>query len=112
MSEKSGNHILVIKDTKGTRRIILDGLKYTLGRDDGNDIQIFSRFVSRQHAVMLRVRGENGSLIYRILDGDLSGKASVNGVTINGQDKIISYDLRDGDRVTLAPNADMQYLIE
>jgi pSer/pThr/pTyr-binding forkhead associated (FHA) protein len=112
MSEKSGNHILVISDTKGVRRLVLDGLKYTLGRDEGNNIQIFSRFVSRQHAVMLRVRDENGGFIYRIFDGDLSGKASVNGVMINGKEKIVSYDLKNGDRITLAPNAEMQYLIE
>lgn len=112
MSEKTGTHILVIQDTKGLRRVVLDGLKYTLGRDESNNIQIFSRFVSRQHAVMLRVRGEDGRFIYRILDGDVTGKASVNGVIINGKEKISSYDLMPGDRITLAPNAELQYLIE
>ncbi|MFN3926840.1 MAG: FHA domain-containing protein [Pseudanabaenaceae cyanobacterium] len=112
MSEKTATHILVINDTKGVRRIVLDSLKYTIGRDESNDIQIFSRFVSRHHAVMLRVRGEDGRFIYRILDGDMTGKASVNGVIINNKEKISSYDLVAGDRITLAPNAEMQYLVE
>jgi len=112
MSDKTASHVLVISDTKGVRRIVLDGLKYTLGRDENNNIQIFSRFVSRQHAVMLRVPTESGGHTYRIIDGDLSGKASVNGVVINGKEKVSSWELANGDRITLAPNAELQYLLE
>jgi pSer/pThr/pTyr-binding forkhead associated (FHA) protein len=112
MSEKSVSHILVVNDTKGVRRIVLDGLKYTLGRDENNDIQVFSRYVSRQHAVMLRVPKESGGHTYRIIDGDLSGKASVNGLLVNDQEKVSSWELSHGDYITLAPNAKLQYLLE
>jgi FOG: FHA domain len=112
MSDKTANHILVVDDTKGVRRIVLDGLKYTLGRDEHNDIQIFSRYVSRHHAVMLRVPTESGGHTYRIIDGDLSGKASVNGLIINDKEKVSSWELSHGDRITLAPNAHLKYLLE
>lgn len=112
MSETSySGHILLIADAKGSRKLELDGLKYTIGRDVNNNIQLHSRFVSRQHALILRVpASEPGRYRYRIVDGDLSGKPSINGVTINNNQKISSYDLCHGDVVTLAPNVQLTYL--
>jgi pSer/pThr/pTyr-binding forkhead associated (FHA) protein len=110
MSEIHVSHTLLITDAKGTRKIPLDGLKYTIGRDVHNDIQLYSRFVSRQHAVLLRVPGAVGRYLYRIVDGDLSGKPSVNGVIINHHMKIASsHDLCNGDVITLAPNVELTY---
>ncbi len=111
MSETTLCHTLWISDARGTRKIILDGVKYTIGRDASNDIQLFSRFVSRHHAIFLRVPNEHGRYCYRIIDGDLSGKPSVNGVLINHQAKVTSYDLCDGDIITLAPNAQLEYAV-
>jgi hypothetical protein len=49
--------------------------------------------------------------LYRIIDGDLSGKPSVNGVIINHHVKIASsHDLCNGDVITLAPNVELTYL--
>ncbi|NJK35949.1 MAG: FHA domain-containing protein [Oscillatoriales cyanobacterium SM2_2_1] len=111
MSEATVNHILQITDAKGIRKIPLDGLKYTIGRDVDNNIQLYSRFVSRHHAILLRVPSEHGQHSYRIIDGDLSGKPSVNGVVINHQTKVSSYDLKHGDAITLAPNVEMVYAV-
>jgi pSer/pThr/pTyr-binding forkhead associated (FHA) protein len=61
---------------------------------------------------MLRVPKESGGHTYRIIDGDLSGKASVNGVIINDKEKVSSWELSPGDYITLAPNAKLQYLLE
>jgi len=107
------SHQLLISDAKGNRKVLLDGLKYTIGRDVTNNIQLHSRFVSRQHAVLLRVPASApGRYLYRIIDGDLSGKPSVNGVIVNYQNRVSSYDLCHGDILTLAPNVQLTYLIE
>ncbi len=82
MSEAHVSHTLLITDARGSRKLALEGLKYTIGRDANNNIQLYSRFVSRQHAILLRVPGEGGKYLYRVIDGDLSGKPSVNGVII------------------------------
>ncbi|WP_225882697.1 FHA domain-containing protein [Thalassoporum mexicanum] len=88
-------------------------MKYTVGRDVSNNIQLHSRFVSRHHAVLLRVPGgEPGIYSYRIIDGDLSGKPSVNGLTINSHSKVTSHDLNHGDVISLAPNVQLVYLID
>lgn len=113
MSETSTVHSLLITDAKGNRKLLLEGLKYTIGRDVNNDIQLHSRFVSRQHAVMLRVPGTDpGKYLYRIIDGDLAGKPSVNGVIINSHHRVTSYELCHGDIITLAPNVQLTYLTD
>lgn len=113
MNETAISHTLLITDAKGSRTFCLDGLKYTIGRDVSNNIQLHSRFVSRQHAVLLRVpASEPGRYLFRIVDGDLSGKPSVNGVMINHQQKITSYELSHGDIIILAPNVQLIYMTE
>ncbi len=112
MNEKPNIHTLLITDAKGTRKMALTELKYTIGRDIGNNICINSKFVSRQHAVLLRIPGSKpGKHLYRIIDGDLAGKPSVNGVVINGSTKIATYDLSHGDIISLAPDTQITYLI-
>jgi pSer/pThr/pTyr-binding forkhead associated (FHA) protein len=112
MNETPNSHILLIADAKGSRKILLDGVKYTIGRDVSNNIQLHSRFVSSQHALILRVpASEPGQYLYRIVDGDLSGKPSLNGIIINNnQQRVSSYDLCHGDIITLAPNVQLKYL--
>jgi len=112
MNETPTTHTLLITDTKGTRKIALKELKYTIGRDISNNISINSKYVSRQHAVLLRVPGNiTGTHLYRIIDGDLAGKPSVNGVVINGNSKIGYYELSHGDIISLAPDAQITYLV-
>jgi pSer/pThr/pTyr-binding forkhead associated (FHA) protein len=112
MNETPTTHTLLITDTKGTRKIGLKELKYTIGRDISNNISISSKFVSRQHAVLLRVPGNiAGTHLYRIIDGDLAGRPSVNGVVINGNSKISSHELSHGDIISLAPDVQITYLV-
>jgi pSer/pThr/pTyr-binding forkhead associated (FHA) protein len=111
MNETQSDHVLLIVDAKGSRKILLDGLKYTIGRDVTNNIHLHSRFVSRQHALILRVpASEPGRYLYRIVDGDLSGKPSINGITVNNNQRVSSYDLCHGDVIALAPNVTLTYL--
>lgn len=112
MNETPNIHILLVTDTKGTRKIALKELKYTIGRDINSNISINSKFVSRQHAILLRIPGNvPGTHLYRIIDGDATGKPSINGIIINSTNRVATYELSHGDIVTLAPDAQITYLI-
>lgn len=95
-------HLFIIEDSQGRRAIPLVGASYVVGRARSCDIQVASLFVSRQHAVLRRqVRGD-GTSTYLIIDGDPSGKPSVNGLLINGQ-KQTQHRLKHGDQVVFGP---------
>ncbi len=112
MKEPETQYTLLISDTRGKRKISLGASRYTIGRQTDNTIQIYSKFVSKHHAALLRIpRSEPGKYLYRILDGGTDGKPSVNGVTINRQTKVNSYDLQHGDVITLAPDVELKYLV-
>ncbi|NJK61596.1 MAG: FHA domain-containing protein [Synechococcaceae cyanobacterium SM2_3_1] len=103
-------HILVIDDDDGRRAIALDAATYSLGRDPANLIVLNSTSVSRQHAILLRVPKPDGEYIYRLLDGNLEGRRSMNGITVNSQ-KTLAHDLRDGDMVLFGGKVQVQYCL-
>lgn len=89
---------LIINDDKGRQEIILENSTYSLGRDMRCDIVLHSQFVSRRHATLIKIADCDGGDRYRILDGGTDGKASANGLIINGQ-KVSIWDLEDGDKI-------------
>lgn len=95
-------HFLVIEDDKGRQEILLRYPVYSLGRSQHCDIRLRSQFVSRHHATLFRYDLDNGSSYYRIIDGDAEGKASANGMLVNGR-KVAVCDLQDGDEVVFGP---------
>ena len=108
MAEKSASpqreHFLIIEDDKGRQEILLREPTYTLGRSQDCGIRLRSQFVSRHHATLYRRIREDGSSYYRIVDGDLKGKRSVNGLLINGTKiKKDSHDLQDKDEIVFGP---------
>ncbi|NJK40885.1 MAG: FHA domain-containing protein [Acaryochloridaceae cyanobacterium SU_2_1] len=94
--------LLLLAEEKGMRCSLLKASTYSLGRDPKNSIILpLSKSVSRCHAMLLRIPGPNGKgHRYRIVDGDIDGKPSTNGVIVNG-DRHNSYALDDGDIVML-----------
>ncbi|WP_298614456.1 EAL domain-containing protein [uncultured Thermosynechococcus sp.] len=79
-------HLLVIEDRAGRRTIRLEANTYTIGRHPSNSIVLKSPMISRQHAVLLRIVDPNtGNFLFRLVDGNLEGKPSVNGITVNGK---------------------------
>lgn len=106
----TSTHTLVVTDNSGTRKMALIADKYTIGRDADNTVQLNSDFVSRYHAVLLRVHHLNRADTYRIIDGSTKGKLSKNGIVLNALEKVSSYDLQDGDIVTFAPEVHILYL--
>jgi tetratricopeptide (TPR) repeat protein len=97
-----GQPMLVLEDDGGRREIVLDRDRYQLGRDPKCSILLRSKFVSRHHAVLIRINQPDGSFSYQIVDGDLDGKPSTNGLLINGQ-KSRTFDLQAEDMIVFGP---------
>lgn len=105
-------HIFVIEDQKARRIVALDEPTYSIGRESSNDIVIYDQVVSRHHATLIRIKPspKNDSYSYRILDGDLEGNRSTNGLIINGQSSE-SHDLKHGDVILFGSQSKASYYI-
>jgi diguanylate cyclase (GGDEF)-like protein/PAS domain S-box-containing protein len=102
-------HLFVVQDPQGQRAIPLEGATYSIGRDPRNSIVLHSKLVSRQHAILLRVTApESNNYIFRIVDGNLNGQKSKNGLFINGN-KRQSHDLKHGDSIEFGPHVQAKY---
>lgn len=104
-------HKLKIKDDEGSRQFTLKDVTYSIGRSTGCDIQLFSLFVSRRQATLEKGRREDGSYYYQIIDGDLQGNPSCNGLLVNGR-KIKTHILEDQDEIVFAPEVSAIYYLE
>jgi diguanylate cyclase (GGDEF)-like protein len=92
-------HFLIVEDPKGMRTIPLTSTTYSLGRNPNNGIVLRSHMVSRQHALLLRVpMPQLTQHLFRIIDGNLQGKRSTNGILINGKRKF-SHILSHNDEI-------------
>jgi tetratricopeptide (TPR) repeat protein len=103
-----GQPFLVIEDDWGRRELLLELDRYIIGRDSKSDICLHSKFASRQHAILHRVTVEDGSFIYRIVDGTPEGNPSTNGLLINGQ-KHPAWDLQPEDVIVFGPQVRATY---
>ncbi len=102
-------HLLVIEDQAGRRTVNLQASTYTIGRHPSNKIVLKSPMISRQHAVLLRVSDpSSGHFFFRLIDGDLQGKRSVNGTTVNGS-PCHSHILQHGDLIIFGGNVRARY---
>ncbi len=111
--DRYDRYILDVFDSQGCRSIALEAATYALGRDPTNAIIIHSESVSRQHAFLLRVPRGNGQdgYAYRIVDGNLSGKRSTNGIEVNGK-RTFEHDLQNGDRVRCSDQVELRYYVK
>lgn len=104
-------HILVVEDQKSKRIIDLKENTYTLGRDPNASIILYDRQVSRHHATLLRITDyQNHQSIYRIIDGNLQGKKSTNGLMVNDK-YTLSHELKPGDTIRFGSSAKASYNI-
>ena len=109
-AQQNPNHLLIIEDDRGRKEFPLREPVYSIGRDPKCDIRLFSQFVSRRHATLVRRHREDGTLYYRIVDGNLKGKPSANGLLINGK-KLQAHDLQDEDEVVFGPQVSAKYFL-
>ena len=107
-SDLPEGHVLIVQDDRGRHRFVLEGEIYSIGRDHDCDIRLFSQFVSRHHATLIRVHHEDGSDSYRVVDGNLKGTLSSNGLLINGQ-KLQSYELENEEEIVFGPQVKAVY---
>lgn len=106
---KKLRHLLVLKDSRGKRTIVLEEATYSLGRSGDNDIILYSLTVSRLQAILLRVPVPNSNQYqFRLMDGDLSARASTNGTWINGE-RCQFHDLVHGDEILFGKDVLVQY---
>jgi diguanylate cyclase (GGDEF)-like protein len=105
-------HVLIIEDEKARRIIALEESTYSLGRESNNDIIIYDRVVSRHHATLVRIRQSPrlDNYAYRMIDGDLEGHRSTNGLIVNGQLQE-THDLKHGDVIVFGTVAKASYYI-
>jgi len=102
-------HILIIEDDQnGFRECVLGAPLHSIGRDPRCDIRLSSQFVSRRQATLVKIADEDGSFHYRIVDGIPKGKASSNGMKVNGR-KTLACDLADRDEITFGPQVRVTY---
>jgi signal transduction histidine kinase/pSer/pThr/pTyr-binding forkhead associated (FHA) protein len=102
-------HLLLVDDLEGRRTILLDAATYSIGRDRTNSIVLHSKMVSRQHAILLRMTSPDSSNhLFRLVDGDLQGKRSTNGLLVNGR-RLFSHDLKHGDNIIFGGDVKAKY---
>lgn len=109
-AEQHPNHLLIIEDDKGRRDFILNSPVYSIGRDPKCDVRLASQFVSRRHATLVQLPREDGTYYYRIVDGNLKGKPSANGLLINGR-KLQAHNLQDQDEIVFGPQVKAIYYL-
>ena len=96
---KNNHHLLIIEDNKYRKTLSLEDDIYSIGRSKRNSIVIHSDQASRYHATLMRRRSRlNHQETYWILDGDIDGNKSRNGVYVNGE-KCLVRELKQGDLI-------------
>jgi hypothetical protein len=100
-------HFLVICDPLGKRTIPLEADTYSIGRDGRNSILVCSRAVSRHHATLIKQTEANANS-FRIVDGNLEGQRSTNGISVNDL-PCYTHDLKNGDRIAIGEQVQAQY---
>jgi pSer/pThr/pTyr-binding forkhead associated (FHA) protein len=109
--ENTDSHVLIIYDQPEPRQFLLKSATYSIGRDKHNSIVIPNRGISRQHALMLRMPlPEQRGYRYRIIDGNASGKASLNGISVN-EVACSNHDLVPGDRILIGGLVQIEYQV-
>ncbi len=100
-------HLLVIEDNQGKRTISLEAATYSIGRNSTNSIVLHSQLVSRHHAILVKVK-EQSQQYFRLVDGNLQGIRSTNGLKINGK-HCFECELRHEDEIVFADDAKAWY---
>ncbi len=103
------HHLLVIEDKQGKRTVALEAATCSIGRDPNNSIVLNSKLISHQHAILLRMTTpDTANYLFRLIDGNLQGKRSSNGLTINGK-RCFAQVLKHGDVITFGGDVKARY---
>ncbi|MDB9432258.1 EAL domain-containing protein [Microcystis aeruginosa] len=94
----NSRYLLIVEDPQGRKTITLEDMNYSLGRKSDNQIVLRSKHASRYHATLIKKSIDRQNFSYWILDGDLEGNKSHNGIYVNGN-KCLVHELKDGDLI-------------
>lgn len=104
-------HLLIIEEPKGRRQVLLKDSTYSIGRELSNSIVLNSRLISRYHATLLRVNNhENNDYLFWIIDGNLQGDISTNGLVVNGR-RCFAHKLQHKDMIIFGGSFKASYHI-
>ncbi|NJK29969.1 MAG: EAL domain-containing protein [Acaryochloris sp. SU_5_25] len=97
-------------ELEGEKQLLsLEEATYTIGRHPANEIVLDHPTVSRHHAFLLRICDVNTKgHSFRIVDGDLNGKRSHNGLWVNKKQCFV-HDLKDHDVISFGENIRATY---
>ncbi len=103
------HHLLVIKDGEHQQTVVLEAATYSVGRHPANSIVLNVETVSRQHALFLRIHEpKTGNHFFRVIDGNIQGRRSRNGLWINGKRRF-SHDLKDQEIISFGEDIQATY---
>lgn len=103
------HHLLVVKEDNHQQTIVLEAATYSVGRHPANSIVLNAGTVSRQHALLLRIHEpKTGNHFFRIIDGNIQGQRSRNGLWINGKRRF-SHDLKDQEVISFGGEIQATY---
>lgn len=103
--EQKKNHLLLLfPDNPSEKKVLsLTESIYSVGRHSDSTIKLNSSSISRHHATLIRKDLGETENIYILIDGDLKGQRSQNGILVNGK-KTIHHRLEDGDVIIFGEN--------
>ena len=105
------HHILIVEDPSFVKEINLEAATYSIGRHSSNDIALSCQKTSRHHATLLkRTDVKTNRFSYWIIDGDLQGTRSRNGIYINGK-KTLVHELKHDDLVQFSGDVVAKYRV-
>lgn len=109
---ESPSHVLVIEEKTSRKTLLLKETAYTIGRDSSNSVVLLSKKVSRYHATLLRrMEQQNNSYSFWIIDGNLEGERSKNGVFVNDKRSLVQ-SLKHGDIITMGDVKFTYYIVQ
>ncbi|MFN5515628.1 MAG: EAL domain-containing protein [Cyanobacteriota bacterium] len=103
-------HRLILDSPAFKRVIRLQNSYYSIGRHPSNTIVIPSPQISRKHATLVKKINPNLEVTFQIIDGDLEGNRSRNGIWINGE-SFLERELESGDVIGFAEDIQGFYQI-
>ncbi|MDJ0843508.1 EAL domain-containing protein [Crocosphaera sp.] len=106
---QKNRHLIVIEDEKYRQTISLEEETYSIGRHTKNSIVIHSQQASRRHGTLMKRKNRhNNTYSYWIIDGDLDGNKSRNGIYVNGE-KCLIKELKNGDLINFGCEVNATY---
>lgn len=95
-------HILAVESGNWKKNFFLDKNSYSIGRNSTNSLIINHRVISRNHSSLIKVTyssqkdSNQEENLFWIVDGDLKGNRSTNGIYVNGK-QCLCHALKPGD---------------